>query len=113
LADPINKNQFWLNAFICDEGQFAWTRTLFGLKGFASFINLRRHLHQPPTPEKTDNSKDIIYARSAENHQPGQLSPPTYTCSWSRHLQPLMVFVARVVYSMPNNLDTHTMTKRT
>jgi hypothetical protein len=44
---PVNPSHKWLTSFICDEGQFAWNRTPFGLKsaGYTFVKALRQALN--------------------------------------------------------------------
>jgi hypothetical protein len=44
----IEPSQTWINSFICDEGQFAWTRTPFGLKAAGhTFVKAMRQVIEP------------------------------------------------------------------
>lgn len=78
---PIEPTQKWINAFICDEGQFAWTRTPFGLKAAGhTFIKAMRQVLQP-VREFTANYVD---------------DSAVYSNEWSLHLKHLELFLIEV-----------------
>jgi transposase InsO family protein len=78
---PIEPTQKWINAFICDEGQFAWTRTPFGLKAAGhTFVKAMRKVLQP-VREFTANYVD---------------DSAVYSDEWSLHLKHLELFLIEI-----------------
>jgi len=81
---PVEPSQMWINAFICDDGQFAWRRTPFGLKAAGyTFIKAMRQILQPVKDFTASYIDDCC----------------VHSDTWRSHILQLELFLAEVANS--------------
>jgi hypothetical protein len=112
---PLKPEDRWLSAFLCDAGEFQWTRAAFGLKNSgSSFIRMLSKILQPIRHFAASFVDDcVIYSNTWEDHlrhvdnflQVIKDSGLTLTLKKSEYAKPEVKFCGQLVGSGTRRID--------